>query len=150
MSASLQRGPLTGGRVTLRGRLTTAFLAVVLGPVLLGSFFVGMTVATVNRDRTVERLDHASTTVRTAIGAVCRQLQAVADSVAVLPGADRAVAAEQLVKRGLASAVVVRGTPHAGADTTRRAGWRDCAAPQNGGVDAVVARAQAGAVIVSA
>ncbi len=62
--------------MTLRGRLTTAFLVVVLGPVLLGSFFVAVTVSTVSQDRTVERLDHAATTVRTAIGAVCRQLQA--------------------------------------------------------------------------
>ena len=82
--------------MTLRGRLTTAFLAVVLGPVLLGSFFVGMTVATVSRDRTAERLDHAVTTVRTAIGAVCRQLQATADAVAVLPEGGRRAAADQI------------------------------------------------------
>src|SRR5918998_6826256 len=82
MSASLHTGPVAGGCVTLRGRLTTAFLVVVLGPVLLGASFVGMTVATVSRDRTVERLDHATGAVRTAIGALCRQLQAVADSVA--------------------------------------------------------------------
>src|SRR5205085_1207670 len=68
MSASLQRRPLAGGRVTLRGRLTTAFLVVVLGPVLLGSFSIGTTVATVSRDRTVERLDHAVTPVPTATG----------------------------------------------------------------------------------
>jgi two-component system cell cycle response regulator len=128
--------------VTLRGRLTTAFVAVVLGPVLLGSFFVGMTVSTVSRDRTVERLDHASTTVRTAIGAVCRQLQAIADAVAVLPAADRTAAAEQLVKRGLASSVDIGQQP--GADR------RDCAAPSDGGVDAIVARAQAGGVTISA
>jgi two-component system cell cycle response regulator len=128
--------------VTLRGRLTTAFLAVVLGPVLLGSFFVGITVATVSRDRTVERLDHASTTVRTAIGAVCRQLQAMADAVAVLPGRERVAAADQLVNRGLATAVRV-GEP-ADAD------WRDCGAPKDGGVAAIVARAQSGNVTISA
>src|SRR3954466_2978085 len=110
MSASLQRGPLTGGRVTLRGRLTTAFLVVVLGPVLLGSFFVGMTVATVNRDRTAERLASAAPTVRTAIGALCRQLQAVADAVAVLPDSGRRPAADQMVRRGLASTVTIGGT----------------------------------------
>lgn len=130
-----------GGCVTLRGRLTTAFLVVVLGPVLLGSFFVGMTVATVSRDRTVERLDHAATTVRTAIGAMCRQLQAVADAVAVLPGEARRAAADQLVSRGLASAVRLGG-----ADS----GWRDCAAPADGGVAAVAARAQAGDVTITA
>ncbi|HET9519123.1 MAG TPA: diguanylate cyclase [Actinoplanes sp.] len=93
--------------MTLRGRLTAAFLAVVLGPVLLGSLFVTMTVATVTRDRTTERLDHAATTVRTAVGALCRQLQAAADTVAVLPEDDRAGAADQLVARGIASALQV-------------------------------------------
>ncbi len=128
--------------MTLRGRLTTAFLVVVLGPVLLGASFVGMTVATVSRDRTVERLDHAATTVRTAIGAVCRQLQAAADAVAVLPRENRAAAADQLVKRGLASAVatVDNTTGIVGVDN---ANWRDCAATTGGGVQAVAARADA-------
>src|SRR4051794_38746036 len=137
MSASLQRRPLPGGHVTLRGRLTTAFLAVVLGPVLLGSFFVGMTVATVSRDRTVERLDHAATTVRTAIGAVCRQLQAAADAVAVLPEVSRRQAADQMVIRGLATEIRIgAGEP---------AGQRDCAAPVAAGtVVAIVARARQG------
>src|SRR5690349_5259355 len=111
MSASLQRRPLPGGHVTLRGRLTTAFLAVVLGPVLLGSFFVGMTVATVSRDRTVERLDHAATTVRTAIGAMCRQLQAVADAVAVVPPDARPATADQLTSRGLTTGVQITTAP---------------------------------------
>jgi len=95
--------------VTLRGRLTAALLVVVLGPVLLGSFFVGMTVATVGRDRTLERLDHAAATVRTAIGAMCRQLQGAADAVAVLPEAGRRAAADQLVTRGLATEIRIGG-----------------------------------------
>ena len=127
--------------MTLRGRLTAAFLAVVLGPVLLGSFFVGMTVATVNRDRTVERLDHAATTVRTSIGAICRQLQAVADSVALLPAAARQAAADQMVARGLVSAIRV------GAEDN---GWRDCTAPANGAVTAIAAQARARGVTVAA
>lgn len=129
--------------MTLRGRLTTALLAVVLGPVLLGSFFVGMTVVTVSRDRTVERLDHAATTVRTAIGAMCRQLQAAADAVAVLPEADRRPAADQLVTRGLASEIRIgAGDP---------GGQRDCAAPAaDAGVTAIVARARQGAVTIAA
>ena len=100
--------------MTLRGRLTSAFLVVVLGPVLLGSFFVGLTVATVSRDRTVERLDHAATTVRTAMGAMCRQLQAVADAVAVLPPESRQGAAEQMITRGLAAEVRISGGPGQG------------------------------------
>ncbi|MBM0240442.1 hypothetical protein JNW88_31240 [Micromonospora sp. ATA32] len=42
--------------MTLRGRLTAAFLTVVLGPVLLGAFFVGSTMAAVDRSRSTERL----------------------------------------------------------------------------------------------
>jgi diguanylate cyclase (GGDEF)-like protein len=128
--------------VTLRGRLTTAFLVVVLGPVLLGSFFVAVTVSTVSGDRTVERLDHAATTVRTAIGAVCRQLQAFADAVAALPPADRQPAASQLVTRGLASSVTVGGR--------QNPAWRDCAAPDHGGVAAIVARASVDGLVVTA
>jgi diguanylate cyclase (GGDEF)-like protein len=129
--------------VTLRGRLTTAFLVVVLGPVLLGASFVGMTVATVSRDRTVERLDHAATTVRTLIGAVCRQLQSTADAVAVLPREQRPAVADQMVERGLASAVttVDNAGGVAGVDNPN---WRDCAAATaGGGVQAVAARADA-------
>ena len=129
--------------MTLRGRLTTAFLVVVLGPVLLGSSFVAATVATVSGDRTVERLDHGATTVRTAIGAVCRQLQAVADAVAVLPVADRGRAADQLVSRGLASSVTV--------DRPQNPAWRDCGGgADGGGVVAMVARARVGDVVVAA
>jgi two-component system, cell cycle response regulator len=146
--------------VTLRGRLTTAFLVVVLGPVLLGSFFIGMTVATVSRDRTVERLDHAATTVRTGIAAVCRQLQAAADAVAILPPEQRHAVADQFVSRGLASAIRVTdgqepafetgGGGTAGPQATLGDGWRDCAAPADSGVLAVAARAEAGGVTVAA
>jgi diguanylate cyclase (GGDEF)-like protein len=119
-------------------------LVVVLGPVLLGSFFVAVTVSTVSGDRTVERLDHAATTVRTAIGAVCRQLQAFADAVAAVPPADRGPAANQIVSRGLASSVTIGGPPNPG--------WRDCAQPDRGGVAAIMARARIGGsgVVVTA
>jgi diguanylate cyclase (GGDEF)-like protein len=139
MSASLESGPFTGGCVTLRSRLTTAFLAVVLGPVLLGSLFVGITVATVSRDRTAERLDHAATTVRTAIGAVCRQLQATADAVAILPADARAATADRLVGRGLASTIESADSPAGG-----NSNWRDCDGTTAGGVTAIVAHSEAG------
>ncbi|GIF24355.1 diguanylate cyclase (GGDEF)-like protein [Actinoplanes tereljensis] len=125
--------------MTLRGRLTTAFLVVVFGPVLLGSIFVALTVATVSQDRTSERLDHAVTTVRTGIGAICRQLQAAADAVAVVPAADREAVARQLVIRGLASDIQIG--PAAGAD---------CAAPAGQPATAIVATATAGSVTITA
>ncbi|GAA4931655.1 GGDEF domain-containing protein [Actinoplanes utahensis] len=121
--------------MTLRGRLTSAFLVVVLGPVLLGSIFVALTVGAVNRERTTERLDHAEATVSASVGAICRQLQAAADAVAVVPADSRAPVVDQLVARGLATAITVTdpdqpimsrsgvssdsGTP----------GWKDCADP---------------------
>ncbi|MGX6605212.1 diguanylate cyclase [Micromonosporaceae bacterium Da 78-11] len=147
--------------MTLRGRLTTAFLVVVLGPVLLGSVFVAITVGTVSRDRTVVRLDHAASTVRTGIGAVCRQLQAAADAVAVVPAADRSAVADQLVKRGLASEIQVgdeevrptRGASGGGltrAPTGRPAGWQDCAAPAAGPATTISASARNGNLTVTA
>ncbi|SDY04281.1 diguanylate cyclase (GGDEF) domain-containing protein [Micromonospora pattaloongensis] len=94
--------------MTLRGRLTAAFLAVVLGPVLLGAFFVASTVAAVSHNRSIERLDLAATSVRTSVSALCQQLHAAADAVAVLANPSQvAGAANQVVARGLASAVVV-------------------------------------------
>ncbi|WP_328462543.1 diguanylate cyclase [Actinoplanes sp. NBC_00393] len=144
--------------MTLRGRLTSAFLVVVLGPVLLGSIFVALTVGAVSRERTAERLDHAATTVGAAVGALCRQLQAVADSVAVVPVEARSAVADQLISRGLATEVRLTdpdqsggalsgrgGAPDAaiqpristgtGSDDTA-AGWRDCAGGGWDGQDA--------------
>jgi two-component system cell cycle response regulator len=138
--------------VTLRGRLTTAFLVVVLGPVLLGSIFVALTVATVSRDRTAERLDQAATAVRTAVGAVCRQLQATADAVAVVPDEDRSPVAAQLITRGLATAIRITDRPHRdqtlGEGGTQ--GWQNCAAPTAGAADALTAVATSGDLSVTA
>ena len=132
--------------MTLRGRLTTAFLVVVLGPVLLGSIFVALTVATVSRNRTTDRLDHAATTVRTGISAICRQLQAAADAVAVVPADERSAVADQLVARGLASGIrIVPALPVASGDRSKPTGagesWQDCAAPTDGPATAIAATA---------
>jgi len=84
--------------VTLRARLTAAFLAVVLGPVLIGSVFVGGTVAAVSRARSTERLDAAVTAVRTTVDAICTRLRISAETTAAMatgrePVTDAAVAA---------------------------------------------------------
>jgi diguanylate cyclase (GGDEF)-like protein len=114
--------------------LTTAFLAAVLGPVLLGAFFVGGTVTAVSRDRSLDRLDVAATTVRTSVGSLCRQLQSAADTIAVLSATDRRAAADQIVARDLASAVHVADADGRSVFTT--AGpltepWTDCAGPDS-------------------
>ncbi len=138
--------------MTLRGRLTTAFLVVVLGPVLLGSIFVALTVATVSRDRTAERLDHATTTVRTAMASACHQLQAAADAVAVVPPDERSAVAAQLIARGLATDIRIPSAaptesipaPRPVELRTEAGGWQDCAAPAGGPATAVAATAVSG------
>jgi diguanylate cyclase (GGDEF)-like protein len=96
--------------VTLRARLTAAFLAVVLGPVLIGSVFVGGTVAAVSRARSAERLDVAATAVRTTLDAICSRLRSSAEAAAALasgpgPVTDAALqAASQVVQRRQAHA----------------------------------------------
>ncbi|MEU6077044.1 diguanylate cyclase [Micromonospora sp. NPDC047074] len=128
--------------MTLRGRLTTAFLAVAFGPVVLGVMFVGATVAAVDASRSTERLAVAAATVRTSVDALCQQLRAAADAVALTGG--RPGAASQAVSRGLATAV--RVTDITGRVTYVTPGappgpWRDCTdAPTVGPVRALAAR----------
>ncbi|MGH3738466.1 MAG: diguanylate cyclase [Micromonosporaceae bacterium] len=99
--------------MTLRARLTAAFLAVVLGPVLIGAVFVGGTVAAVSQSRSTERLDVAATAVRTTIDAICAGLRNAADTAAALtvgaPSVTRAAqsAAQQVVRRGQVAAARV-------------------------------------------
>ncbi|WP_262286936.1 diguanylate cyclase [Micromonospora sp. MA102] len=118
--------------MTLRGRLTAAFLTVVLGPVLLGAFFVGSTLSAVDRGRATERLGVAAAGVRTSVDALCQQLRAAADAVALVADpAARSRAADQVVGRGLAAAVLIADP--AGRTTYATAGgpagpWQDCAA----------------------
>src|SRR5438874_13302625 len=93
--AAAQPTPATDleGRVTLRARLTAAFLAVVLGPVLLGAVFVGAMVTAVDRSRAVDRLDHAAGAVRGTLDALCGELRAGALAAGAL--ADRPAVRER-------------------------------------------------------
>jgi diguanylate cyclase (GGDEF)-like protein len=125
--------------------LTAAFLAVVLGPVLLGAFFVGSTLAAVDRSRSAERLGLAAAAVRTSVEALCQQLRAAADAVALAAGpTGRAGAAGQVVSRGLAAAVLVTdvaGIPSYATPGAPARPWRDCAAaPDVGPVHALAAQ----------
>lgn len=99
--------------MTLRARLTAAFLAVVLGPVLIGSVFVGGTVATVSKARSTERLNMAATAVRTTLDAICTRLHISAETAAALASGREPVgeaaqqAAQQTVRGGQATAARV-------------------------------------------
>ncbi|NYT96685.1 diguanylate cyclase [Salinispora sp. H7-4] len=101
----------------------------VLGPVLVGAYFVGSAVNNIDRSRSADRLAVATTAVRTAVNVLCQQLRAAAEVVAL--AADRAAAVGQVVDRGLAAAVRVTDGAgqvlHATAPLPA-APWRDCAA----------------------
>ncbi|MFF5174265.1 diguanylate cyclase [Micromonospora sp. NPDC000089] len=134
--------------MSLRGRLTAAFLVVVLGPVLLGAVFVGTTLTAVDRGRSTERLGLAASAVRTSIDALCQQLRAAADAVALrTDAAARSVAADQVVGRGLAEAVLIKdvtGHPTYLSPGAPATPWQDCAAPRaaDGPVRALSARVE--------
>ncbi|WP_213454907.1 diguanylate cyclase, partial [Rhizomonospora bruguierae] len=123
--------------MTLRARLTTAFLAVVLGPVLLGAVFVGTTATAVSRNRLLDRLDLATTTARSSVGTVCQRLRAAAEAVAALTGpAGPEAAARSVVDRGLAAAVRIEDANGATVALTPQAPagrWADCAGAETGG-----------------
>ncbi|MER7008353.1 HAMP domain-containing protein, partial [Dactylosporangium sp. NPDC000555] len=115
--------------MTLRARLTAAFLAVVLGPVLLGAVFVGIAVAAVSDQRTSERLDAGSDNLRAAIAVTCQRLRLAAETAALL--GDRPDAAQLAVGRGLARAVEVTradGGVLTSAGELPPRPWADCAA----------------------
>ncbi len=127
--------------MTLRARLTAAFLAVVLGPVLVGAAFVGGTVTAVNHSRSNDRLALATSAVRTSMDALCQRLRTAAQSAAVLSASGSGNStpdsiAQSVVRQGLADAVVLSTTDGArrGAGGTVPAlPWADCDRPAAAG-----------------
>jgi diguanylate cyclase (GGDEF)-like protein len=119
--------------VTLRARLTAAFLAVVLGPVLLGAVFVGIAVAAVSDQRASERLDAGADNLRAALAVTCQRLRLAAETTALLSAdGDRPDAAQNAISRGLARAVEVTRTDGVVVTTAGDLPpkpWADCAAP---------------------
>ena len=75
--------------MSLRARLSAAFAAVVLGPVLLGALAVAGAVDMMARGLTAERLDRGSVAVQAAVNAQCQRLMASAEAVVL--SSDRVV-----------------------------------------------------------
>jgi two-component system, cell cycle response regulator len=118
--------------VTLRARLTVAFLSVVIGPVLLGALLVGGAVTAIGDDRSTYRLDLAAGVTTGAVASLCQQLQLTAELVAGHPGDGRQALADDLVARGQVAAVQVRDADGTVTVTTGRApaaSWADCREP---------------------
>jgi len=124
--------------VTLRTRLTAAFLAVVLGPVVVSAIAVASTVSSLTHSRENERLAAAASTVSTGISALCQRARAAAEALgATVDGAAttqiRDAAPVTIVERGLAGAARLedgagRITAQAGTlPDADRVPWGDCA-----------------------
>ncbi|GAA2610204.1 hypothetical protein GCM10010399_46250 [Dactylosporangium fulvum] len=129
--------------MTLRARLTAAFLAVVLGPVLLGAVFVGFAVAAVSDQRAAERLDAGAENLRAALAVTCQRLRLAAETTALLSvDGNRPAAAQDAITRGLARAVEVTRTDGALVTTAGQLPtkpWADCAAPTPAAYSAISA-----------
>jgi HAMP domain-containing protein len=108
--------------------LTTAFLVMVLGPVVLSALFVGVAVERLGQERADQRLELATANVRTAVGALCAQLSTVAETIAAAPAERRLGLSGQFVERGLASGVhLARGADGANTKGAPPLPWADCA-----------------------
>jgi two-component system cell cycle response regulator len=113
--------------VTLRARLTTAFLVMVLGPVVLGAVFVGVMVGKVGEERVSQRVELAASSVRTSLSALCGQLATVAEAVAAAPDEQRLGLAAQFVARGLTSGVHIdHGVDGVTTEAAPPPPWADC------------------------
>jgi two-component system, cell cycle response regulator len=69
--------------VSLRSRLTTAFLVVVLGPVLVGAVFVAAVMSHLADSRGEALANSAVTMVDSTLGTICERIQASAAAVAL-------------------------------------------------------------------
>jgi diguanylate cyclase (GGDEF)-like protein len=132
--------------LSLRARLGVAFMAALLGPVVLGAVGVAGTVQVGSRERVGERLERAAATVHATVAGQCQRLAAAAGAVALagLP------AAQGVIDRGLAAGVWVEdgdGRMVTTAGRTPLRPWADCAgltdeAPGGWLYDAIVASAE--------
>ncbi|HEX2143567.1 MAG TPA: diguanylate cyclase [Glycomyces sp.] len=131
--------------MSLRSRLTTAFLVVVLGPVLVGAVFVAAVMSHLADSRGESLADSAVTMVDSTLGTICERIQASAAAVALnhrSGGRANAVEMAQLVvDRAVVDGVVfsslaTAGTTGTGTGASTDIGatapdgsWIDCAEP---------------------
>jgi diguanylate cyclase (GGDEF)-like protein len=126
--------------VTLRSRLTAAFLAIVLGPVLVGAVAVGFVVTKYAGERARDRLAVGSNAIVSTLSSMCQRARAAAQVVATSSnGGTRTGAVTQVVRQGLADAARLEGPTGKVRATAGRlsalptAPWTDCTdAPRAG------------------
>jgi diguanylate cyclase (GGDEF)-like protein len=113
--------------------LTAAFLAIVLGPVLVGAVAVGVVVTRVAGDRAQERLEVGNNAVVTTLSSMCQRARTAAQVVATASGGGtRTAAVTQVVRERLADVARLEGPTgkvraSAGAlPAPSSAPWTDC------------------------
>lgn len=142
--------------MSLRSRLTTAFLVVVLGPVLVGAVFVAAVMSHLADSRGDALANSAVTMVDSTLGTTCERIQASAAAVALnYSSGGRRTATEMahlLVNRAVVDGVVFTSLDEAGTDPGTDIGaeapegaWVDCgeSAPYAGAGPIVALGAQA-------
>jgi two-component system cell cycle response regulator len=119
--------------VTLRARLTAAFLAIVLGPVLVGAVLVGIAVRNIATNQAEDRLSLGGMTVVRTVSGLCQRARAAAQVVAAASGGGtRTAAVRQVIGQELADAARLEdanGRVRAGAGSLGEGPWTDCTAP---------------------
>ncbi|WP_100447857.1 sensor domain-containing diguanylate cyclase [Glycomyces xiaoerkulensis] len=124
--------------MSLRSRLTTAFLVVVLGPVLVGAVFVAAIMSHLADSRGEAAADSAVTVVDSTLGTICERIQASAAAVALNHGSGGrdggADMAELLVDRAVVDGIAFTGIDDAAGHATSvgdpapEGAWADCGA----------------------
>ncbi|WP_205324150.1 diguanylate cyclase [Glycomyces sp. YM15] len=123
--------------MSLRSRLTTAFLVVVLGPVLVGAVFVAAVMSHLADSRGEALANSAVTMVDSTLGTICERIQASAAAVALnYRNGDQENAVEMaqlLVDRAVVDGVVFSSLASVGTDPGMDIGaeapqgsWVDC------------------------
>lgn len=123
--------------MSLRSRLTTAFLVVVLGPVLVGAVFVAAVMSHLADSRGDALANSAVTMVDSTLGTICERIQASAAAVALNyrsgDQADAVEMAQLLVDRAVVDGVVFSSLASVGTDPGTDIGaeapegnWVDC------------------------
>nr|WP_304608831.1 diguanylate cyclase [Glycomyces amatae] len=121
----------------MRSRLTTAFLVVVLGPVLVGAVFVAAVMSHLADSRGEALANSAVTMVDSTLGTICERIQASAAAVALNYSSgtrtDAVEMAHLLVDRAVVDGVVFTSLETAGAGAGDDVGvdapegaWVDC------------------------
>lgn len=120
--------------MSLRSRLTTAFLVVVLGPVLVGAVFVAAIMSHLSESRTQALEQSAVTNVDSTLGTICERVQASVAAVAMnyrSGGHDNAREMADLAVRR----AVVDGVVFVGMDAAAGASGVGAAAPEGSWVE---------------